>query len=114
MDMDRRAADKWHLDRTINLPLVWMIAASVVTVITLFNGLVNDLGRERDRVTSVEASQAQQRIEQGQIRAELIQQQGQVRVEMSQQLNKIESEIKQEIRELRNDVKRATNGPLNR
>jgi hypothetical protein len=95
----------WRLDKTVNLPVLLTLGTIGFTVVTWSNNVTTGLERERTRVTNMEGGLAQQRLEQGQIRSELIQQQSQVRIELNQQLNKIETEIKGEIRELRNDIK---------
>ena len=100
-----RPPTAWRVDKTINLPTAALVVSALITAITLFNGLRNDVDREREARMRLEASQAQSRIDQGQIRQELMQQQSQMRLELQQQLGEVKTEIKTELREMRNDIK---------
>lgn len=90
----------WRLDKTVNLPLLVTLSACAFSMVTWGNGVTN-------RVTTLESTQGQQRIEATQVRAELMQQQAQQRIEATAQFNRLESKIESEIRELRNVINRA-------
>ena len=92
---------KWHVDRTINLPILFTIVGAVVAVIIAGNGVVH-------RVESLEKTANQGFVERTQIRTELLQAQAQQRIESTAQFNKLETKIESEIRELRNVIQRAT------
>lgn len=113
---DRRNTDKWHVDKTINVPTIVMVASALLAAVTWGNRMDNDITREREARTKIEASLVEQRSNALQVRAELGQQQTQARIELQQQisevksdvnkgLDKIETKLERGMLELRTDVK---------
>lgn len=113
---DRRRTDKWHVDKTINVPTVAMVLGAAMAAITWGNRVDNDILREREARVKIEASLVEQRSSALQVRTELLQQQSQSRIERQQQisevkadvtkgLDKIETKLERGMLELRNDVK---------
>lgn len=106
---ERRATDKWHVDRTINLSLVWTIVsvglAGAFGLVLWGNSITNSMEKQAIEIRAVSATQAQDRSAQNQIRAELIQQQGQIKSELIQQQSQIKSELSQQLNKLETDFK---------
>lgn len=113
---DRRRTDKWHVDKTINVPTIAAVAGALLAAVTWGNRIDNDISREREARTKIEASLVEQRAAALQVRAELVHQQNQARVELQQQigevksdvnkgLDKIETKLERGMLELRSDVK---------
>jgi hypothetical protein len=95
------ASPKWTVDRTINLPMVWIAAASLVAFISMVNTISY-------RVSAAEQAQTTLRGDMVLMRTELSQQQSQQRIEQAAANSQLESEIKQEIRILRDLIDRKT------
>ncbi len=113
---ERRSADKWHVDKTINVPTIVMVASALLAAVTWGNRMDNDILREREARTKIEAALVEQRSTALQVRAELGHQQTQSRIELQQQisevksdvnkgLDKIETKLERGMLELRTDVK---------
>jgi len=99
---DRRNADRWHVNKEINLPTVIAVAMALITAITVVNSVTY-------RVATIEQEQARARIDATATRSELMQQQSQQRIEATQQFNKLETKFENGIRDLRADIKTIAN-----
>lgn len=119
---DRRSQDKWHVDRSINLPFIYTVIVGALTIafglVLWGNSIMSGMEKQAIEIRAVATSQLQDRAaqnqirteliqQQGQIKSELIQQQGQIKSELSQQLNKLETDFKTEFRELRSFIERS-------
>lgn len=105
---ERRATDKWHVDKTINLPMIFAAFGIVLGGISWGNKIENGLTSEREARLRIEEAQDKERGARQQDRTELINSINQFRIEVNTQFREVKAEQRQELRDLRAIVTKAT------